>query len=97
MSPSDWVLMVVLPLLLIAAGVVLYLRGRAALRGARAIRGGFGGPPGSADIGLDVGLAGDPDRQRTEVLGAQRQMLWGGVLGAVGLVWLVVALITRVV
>ena len=94
MSPSDWILLVVLPLLLVGAGVVLLLRGRAALAEASRIKGGFGGPPGSHDIGLEVGLA-DPERERKELLGAQRQVLWGWILLGAGVIWLAVALITR--
>lgn len=96
MSPSDWILLVVLPLLLLAAGVVLLLRGRSALAEARRLKAGFGGPPGSHDIGLEVGLS-DPEQERRELLGAQRQVLWGWILLGAGLIWLVVALITRLV
>jgi len=97
MSPSDWALLVVLPLLLLAAGVLLLLRGRAALAQARRIKGGFGGPPGSHDVGLDVGFDVDPERERAQVLSAQRQVLWGWILVGVAVVWLLVALLTRLV
>lgn len=94
MSASDWILIVALPVLLLAAGVVLLLRGRSAVAEARRIKGGFGGPPGSHDIGLEVGMS-DPEGERRELLAAQRQVLWGWILIGVGLVWLVVALLTR--
>ena len=44
---GDWALHVVLPLLLLAAGVVLYLLGRKAHAEAVRIKAGFGGPPGA--------------------------------------------------
>ena len=97
MSPTDWALLVVLPVLLLAAGVVLLLRGQAALAEARRIKGGFGGPPGSRDIGLAVGFDADPEQQRARVLSAQRQVLWGWILVAVAVIWLLVALLTRLV
>lgn len=96
MSASDWVLLVVLPVLLLAAGVLL-LRGRVALADARRIKGGFGGPPGSHDIGLGVGFDVDPQQERAAVLAAQRQVLWGWILVAVAVVWLLVALLTLLV
>ena len=96
MSASDWFLLVILPVVLLAAGVALYLRGRAAHQEATRIVGGFGGPPGSHDIGLDLGRGTDPEQSRGAVLAAQRQMLWGGILAGVGLIWLLVALLTRV-
>ena len=88
---SDWLVYVILPVLLILAGGYLYLRGRAAHREATRLRSGFGGPPGSADIGTELGFG--VENNRATVLAAQRQMLWGGILGGVGLVWLVVGLL----
>ena len=95
MSAGDWVLLVVLPVLLLVVGVVLLLRGRAALAEARRIRGGFGGPPGSSDVGPDLGPDAGPERQRAAVLSAQRQALRGWVLVGAAAVWLLVALLTR--
>lgn len=95
MSASDWVL-VLLPLVLVAVGTVLLLRGRAALREAQRITGGFGGPPGSMDVGTQVGFGVDPQEHRTEVLAARRQQLWGGVLLGVGLLVLAIVLLVRV-
>lgn len=97
MTASDWVLLIVIPAVLIAAGVVLFLRGRAAHREATRIKGGFGGPPGSHDIGTRLGFDVDPAQERADTLAAQRQMLWGGILGGVGLAWLLVAVFTRLV
>ena len=92
-SGSDWMLYVVLPLLLIVAGAVLYLRGRRAHGEATRIKAGFGGPPGSLDIGAEVGFGVEDNR--AAVLSAQRTMLWGAVLAGVGLIWLAVALLVR--
>ncbi len=76
---------------LLVAGVVLFLRGRAALAEASGVRAGFGGPPGSLDIGTELGFG--VERHREEVLSAQRTRLWGVVLGVVGLVGLVVSIV----
>ena len=59
------------------------------------IRGGFGGPPGSLDVGTEIGFGVDPDEHRAALLAARRQQLWGAVLGGAGLLWLVVALLVR--
>ena len=92
---GDWTLDVVLPLILIAAGVVLYLMGRRAHDEAVRVKAGFGGPPGSLDVGSDLGFGIEDNRGA--VLAAQRKMLWGGVLGGIGLIWLVTSLIMRLV
>lgn len=92
---GDWALHVVLPLLLLAAGVVLYLLGRKAHAEAVRIKAGFGGPPGSLDVGSDLGFGVDGNREA--VLSAQRKMLWGGILAGVGAIWLVVSLVLRLV
>lgn len=92
LAGSDWLVYVVLPLLLVLAGAFLYLRGRAEHREATRLRGGFGGPPGSLDIGTELGFG--VENNRSAILSARRQMLWGGILGGVGLIWLVVGLLT---
>lgn len=93
MSASDWSLYVLLPLVLIAAGAWLFLRGRSAEQEAARLRGGFGGPPGSTDIGTQIGFGVDPEQHRQERLAAARQKLWGGILGGVGILWLVIGLV----
>jgi hypothetical protein len=90
-SGADWVLGVVLPLLVLAAGVVLLLRGRAALAEATRVRSGFGGPPGTLDVGTQVGPGAEDHRR--ELLAAQRLRLRGLVLVGVGVVWLLVTLV----
>lgn len=91
---ADWTLGVVVPLVLLAAGVFLYLRGRAAHQDATRIKGGFGGPPGSLDIGTELGFGVEENRK--EVLAAQRLKLWGLVLVGVAVVWLLVTLIVAI-
>lgn len=81
----------VVSIVLLVVGVVLFLRGRAALEEATRVKSGFGGPPGSLDIGTELGFGVEEHRQ--ELLSAQRTRLWGLVLGAVGLVALVVTLV----
>ena len=88
-SAGDWTLGVVLPLVLVAVGVLLYVRGRAAHADATRIRAGFGGPPGSHDVPTEQGLGGEDDRARR--LAAQRTKLWGLLLVLAGMVWLLVA------
>lgn len=90
-TTADWALGVVLPLILLGAGVALLLRGRAALAEATRVRAGFGGPPGSLDVGTELGFGVEHDRGR--VLAAQRLRLWGLVLVAVAVVWLLVTLV----
>jgi hypothetical protein len=91
LAGSDWLVYVVLPLLLVLAGAFLFLRGRAEHRRATRLRGGFGGPPGSLDIGTELGFG--VENTRSEILSARRQMLWGAILGGIGLIWLVVGLV----
>lgn len=93
-TASDWTLGVVLPVVLLAAGVLLYLRGRSALEEATRVRAGFGGPPGSLDIGTELGFG--IEENRAEVLAARRTRLWGLVLIAVAVVWLLVTLLLAV-
>ncbi|MFK5633286.1 MULTISPECIES: hypothetical protein [unclassified Ornithinimicrobium] len=90
-STADWVMRVVLPLVLAVVGAALYLRGRAAHREATRITSGFGGPPGSLDVGTELGF-GVEDGSAAR-LSAMRTRLWGLVLLAVGLLWLGVALL----
>lgn len=88
-SAGDWALGVGLPLLLVAVGVVLYVRGRAASAEATRVRAGFGGPPGTHDVATGQGLGVEDDRARR--LAAQRLRLWGLLLVLAGMVWLLVA------
>ncbi|AXH97327.1 hypothetical protein [Ornithinimicrobium avium] len=90
-----WTLGVVLPLLLLVVGVLLFLRGRAAMDEATRPRAGFGGPPGSLDIGTELGFG--VEEARESVLAAHRLRLWGLVLVGVAVLWLVVALIVALV
>lgn len=90
-SAGDWVLGVALPLLLLVVGAVLYLRGRAAHGEATRVRAGFGGPPGSLDVGTELGFGVEDNRRA--VLAAQRLKLWGLLLVAVALVWTLVTLV----
>ncbi|RIK16432.1 MAG: hypothetical protein DCC50_04935 [Acidobacteria bacterium] len=86
-----WTLGVIAPLVLLVVGVVLFLRGRAALEEASRVRAGFGGPPGSLDIGTELGFGVEEDRRA--LLAAERLRLWGLVLVGLAVVWLLVALI----
>ncbi|WP_151524916.1 hypothetical protein [Serinicoccus kebangsaanensis] len=94
MTAADWVL-IVIPLVLILVGGGLLLSGRAAHREAMRLRGGFGGPPGTADIGSQEGFGADPEQHRRALLEARRRVLRGGVVAAVGGIWLVVAVLVR--
>ena len=94
-SGVDWMLYVVLPVILVLAGAALYVAGRREHAEAVRIKAGFGGPPGSLDIGSDLGFGVENNRGR--VLAAQRKMLWGGILAGIGLIWLVVSLVMRLV
>ncbi|MFX0538112.1 hypothetical protein ACQBAT_03200 [Ornithinimicrobium sp. Y1847] len=87
----DLLLYVVLPLVLAVLGAVLLLRGRAMYREATRLRAGFGGPPGSIDVGTELGFGVEDNR--AAILAAQRRMLWGGILGGIGAIWAVVGLI----
>lgn len=91
----DWTLGVIVPLVLLAVGVVLFLRGRSALEEANRIKAGFGGPPGSLDIGTELGFGVEENRKA--VLSAERLRLWGLVLVGVAVVWLLVSLIVALV
>ena len=73
-------------------GAFLYARGRAAHEEATRIKGGFGGPPGSLDVGTELGF-GVEDSSAAR-LSATRTKLWGLILLAVGLLWLAVGLLT---
>ena len=91
-STGDGLLRVAVPLLLRVVGVLLLVRGRAALARTREVRAGFGGPPGSTDVGGPEGFG--TQERRTAELSARRTVLWGGLLGGVGAVWLLVTLLT---
>lgn len=95
MTVSDWILVVLLPVLLIAVGALLLVRGRAALTEANRVRGGFGGPPGSLDIGSELGFGIDHDEVARERLAARRRQLWGAILVGAGLLWLAVGLLLQ--
>lgn len=91
-TAGDWTLGVVLPLVLLAVGVALYLRGRSALAEATRVRAGFGGPPGSVDVGTELGFGVEDARE--QALAARRLKLWGLLLVVVALLWTLVTLLT---
>ena len=91
-STGDWVLRVAVPLLLLVVGMLLLVRGRAALARTRELRAGFGGPPGSSDVGSADGFGAE--EHRSAELSARRTVLWGGLIAGVGAVWLLVTLLT---
>lgn len=80
-----------LPALLVLVGAGLYLWGRRQRDRARAqvaSKGGFGGPPGTLDIGTEVGFGVEGEGPNPAA--AQPKILGGLVLMAVGAVLLVI-------
>lgn len=101
LDPGPWssqalLLRIGLPLLLVAIGVGLWVWGRRERAEARAqigVRAGFGGPPGSSDIGSELGFgvhgrSPDPHAGRARMVG-------GLVAASAGVVILVIVLIYR--
>ncbi|HSP61038.1 MAG TPA: hypothetical protein VLO09_08250 [Ornithinimicrobium sp.] len=91
-STGDWALRVAVPVALLVVGSLLLLRGRTALARSHRVTAGFGGPPGSSDVGTEDGF-GEQDH-RAAALSARRTVLWGGILAGVAVVWLLVTLVT---
>lgn len=91
-ATGDWLLRVGVPLALLVVGVLLLVRGRSGLAEARRVRSGFGGPPGSSDVGTEDGFGAEGDRAAE--LSARRTVLWGGLLVGVAVVWLLGTLLT---
>ncbi|MCK0112267.1 hypothetical protein MWU75_08970 [Ornithinimicrobium sp. F0845] len=87
-----------LPVLLILIGVALWLWGRREQDAARAQigqKGGFGGPPGTLDIGTEIGFGVEgpgpnPAAARPKIVG-------GLVLVAVGVLLLIIMTIMQLV
>lgn len=86
-----------LPVLLIVLGVALILWGRREQDRARAQlgqKGGFGGPPGTLDIGTEIGFGVEgpgpnPAAARPKILG-------GLILAAAGLVLLLIMVVLQI-
>ncbi|GAA1137384.1 hypothetical protein [Ornithinicoccus hortensis] len=84
-----------LPLVLLVVGVALYLWGRRERREARArigTKGGFGGPPGTLDIGTELGFGvegrgPDPNAGRAKIRAGTVAAVVGAVLLVAMAVW----------
>lgn len=86
-----------LPVLLIVLGVALILWGRREQDRARAQlgqKGGFGGPPGTLDIGTEIGFG--VDGPGPDPAAARPKILGGLVTAAVGTVLLIVMAILQI-
>ncbi len=95
---SPWT--AVLPLLLLLAGGLLVVWGRQEqqrVRGQRGSLGGFGGPPGTTDVGDGEGFGTGPGERPLDPLAGRGKALAGLVLLAAGALLLSVALLWRVV
>lgn len=88
-----------LPVLLIVVGAALYLWGRRERADAlsrRGSRGGFGGPPGTSDIGTEIGFGvegpgPDPAAARPKILSGLVLVAVGALLLVIMAVWQLVA------
>jgi hypothetical protein len=88
-----------LPVLLLLVGAAVYLWGRKERTEARSqigMKGGFGGPPGTLDVGTEVGFGVDgsgPDPQagRTKILSGLVLMAAGALLLVIMAVWKLLA------
>ncbi len=88
-----------LPVLLVLLGLALWAWGRKEQQEARAqigVKGGFGGPPGTLDIGTELGFGVDgpgPDRDagRTKILAGLVAMAAGAVLLVAMVIWRLVS------
>lgn len=88
-----------LPLLLLLVGAALYLWGRKERIDARSqigTKGGFGGPPGTLDIGTEIGFGvegpgPDPRAGRTKMLSGMVLMAAGALLLVIMAVWKLLA------
>lgn len=84
-----------LPLLLVVLGCGLFLWGRREQDAARAQlgqKGGFGGPPGTLDIGTEIGFGVEgegpnPAAARPKILGGLVLVAVGALLLAIMAVW----------
>ncbi|USQ79403.1 hypothetical protein [Ornithinimicrobium faecis] len=84
-----------LPVLLIILGAALFLWGRHQRNEARAqvaSKGGFGGPPGTLDIGTEIGFGVEgegpnPAAARPKILGGLVLMAVGALLLVIMSVW----------
>ncbi len=84
-----------LPALLVLVGAGLYLWGRSERQRARSqigMKGGFGGPPGTHDIGTEIGFGTEgrgPDRQAgaSKILAGLVAVILGLLLMFAMLVW----------
>lgn len=83
------------PLVLLLVGLVIYLMGRTQRRElrVRARRGGFGGPPGTSDIGTAQGFGVEDDAQALRSAGVR--VLTGLILMLVGALLLLGAILWR--
>lgn len=94
---ADLLVRVGLPLLLVLIGLGLWLWGRRERAEARAeigVKGGFGGPPGTTDIGTEIGFGvegpgPDPNAAGGRILAGLICLVVGLLALAVGLVWTV--------
>ncbi len=87
-----------LPVLLIIIGVAVWLWGRREQEAARAQigkKGGFGGPPGTLDIGTEIGFG--VEGPGPDPAAARPKILWGLILAAVGVLLLIVMAILQLV
>jgi hypothetical protein len=84
-----------LPLVLVVVGLGLFVWGRRERREARArigAKGGFGGPPGSLDIGSELGFGvegrgPDPNAGRSKILAGALAALVGLLLMFAMVIW----------
>jgi len=101
---ADWstpslVLRFGLPIVIVGIGVALYLWGRREQREARSqigMRGGFGGPPGTLDIGTDTGFGIEPGERGPGRRAGRPRILAGLVAIAVGALLLSVVMFWKV-
>lgn len=85
-----------LPVLLILIGVAVWLWGRREQEAARAQigqQGGFGGPPGTMDIGTEIGF--DVEGPGPNPAAARPKILGGLVLVVVGVLLLIIMVIVQ--
>lgn len=99
LTGTELLLVLGLPLLLVVVGTGVFLWGRRERAEARAelgVKGGFGGPPGTTDIGTEIGFGvegpgPDPDAGGGRILGGLVCLCLGLLALAAGLVWTVVS------
>jgi hypothetical protein len=99
LTTTELLLALGLPMLLIVVGTGVFLWGRRERAEARAelgVKGGFGGPPGTTDIGNEIGFGvegpgPDPNAGGGRILGGLVCLLIGLLALAAGLVWTVLS------